>query len=950
MCHTKTSHAILVPLFLLAFTAANGVDAQTCLYPDDFYAGPALGLTTVNMPPARILHAIIPGSPPTPSLLEVRDCNADGNLDAFIPWSDVGIPQPATIQFQNVCGATPPLHVRVIFHQSVQEVTWAAFSTTGGTPVSIQTTLGNGPHVVDFNHANGIKSVQIGGAEIAIFAICHGCEEDIPVEDPHFKRGDVNINGSIDLSDAISILSYLFRDTGRPPCLDAADANDDGAIDLADVIKLLSYLFQNDAPPPGGGICNPDRTPDRLDCQNPGPCRQPGGPSVVEESRIFDVPPQPVPENVLLPKTPTQLHLTLRSRGIVVSEADNSGLVSIMEAPDPENPCPLSRKGAPGDPDITRRIVNVLLPFDADPTTLSIRINDQQTGLYSRESMMLQPVGCDTFYDEESETVQTVAPKKVVLDDMGRNVNIYATDRLWPPHPLQVAGLSRLRAFKYVRLLFSPAQWNPVSGHVVVTDEMHITLSWERAPINEQAMKLQLSDPALHDIFTEGNDEGCQFAYFENWLEHMEWYMLTLGFEREGSYDYVIVTTRDIRSNSTELDDFVAHKESQGNTVAVVSVEAIAYKYPAGERADSIRAFLMDKYAEWSITWLLLIGDPDPYDQYQGASDSVGSVPMKMAWPRGDGLIGTTDSGSPDYGYCPTDHYYADLSGEWDVDGDGYAASNDDITMLALDLGLVTIYLPVFGFDFDMELKVGRIPFDDIGMIDTVLARTIRYQENSDNPSSGRSRVYSACSFLTSTCDYAHLGRQLHDEIFDPFGLTTVTFYQPASDFASTHALEDTALIDAWTDRSAGLVLWAGHGNSVRTRIGYDDNWTGYIMRDSDAPNLTKGPSPFMFQASCSNARPEDDDNLAHTMLYETAISTVAGTRSSYFSAGDLEFGQSDNIGDLAYRYMKWLVKGNSAGYALQRLRADCSPDRETRRQNLMTYNLYGDPKGTYRY
>lgn len=55
-------------------------------------------------------------------------------------------------------------------------------------------------------------------------------------------RGDVNEDGEIDISDAISTLSALFLD-GQTTCREAMDANDDGVLDLSDAVYLLELLF-----------------------------------------------------------------------------------------------------------------------------------------------------------------------------------------------------------------------------------------------------------------------------------------------------------------------------------------------------------------------------------------------------------------------------------------------------------------------------------------------------------------------------------------------------------------------------------------------------------------------------------------------------------------------------------------------------------------------------------
>ena len=78
-----------------------------------------------------------------------------------------------------------------------------------------------------------------------------------------FLRGDANTDYSVDLSDAVTVLDYLFGNGTPLTCPDAADANDDGNIDIADPIAILQTLFTPVtrilAPYPETG---PDPTPD----------------------------------------------------------------------------------------------------------------------------------------------------------------------------------------------------------------------------------------------------------------------------------------------------------------------------------------------------------------------------------------------------------------------------------------------------------------------------------------------------------------------------------------------------------------------------------------------------------------------------------------------------------------------------------------------------------------
>lgn len=82
-----------------------------------------------------------------------------------------------------------------------------------------------------------------------------------------FRRGDANADGKVNVSDAVSILSWRFRGGAGPGCLDAADANGDEKADVADAIYLVLHLFQGGAPPPAPGrLCGPSAAPS-LGCE-----------------------------------------------------------------------------------------------------------------------------------------------------------------------------------------------------------------------------------------------------------------------------------------------------------------------------------------------------------------------------------------------------------------------------------------------------------------------------------------------------------------------------------------------------------------------------------------------------------------------------------------------------------------------------------------------------------
>ncbi len=90
----------------------------------------------------------------------------------------------------------------------------------------------------------------------------------IPTPSAQFLRGNVSGEDAVDISDTLSILSWLFTGGAAPGCEKAADVNDDGNVDVSDALGLLNYLFLGGEEPaapfraPGT-----DPTEDDLTCE-----------------------------------------------------------------------------------------------------------------------------------------------------------------------------------------------------------------------------------------------------------------------------------------------------------------------------------------------------------------------------------------------------------------------------------------------------------------------------------------------------------------------------------------------------------------------------------------------------------------------------------------------------------------------------------------------------------
>lgn len=66
----------------------------------------------------------------------------------------------------------------------------------------------------------------------------------------NYTRGDVNVDGVINIGDAIYLLYYLFKDSPPPDPMWVGDSNCDDEVNLGDAIFILNYLFKGGPPSP----------------------------------------------------------------------------------------------------------------------------------------------------------------------------------------------------------------------------------------------------------------------------------------------------------------------------------------------------------------------------------------------------------------------------------------------------------------------------------------------------------------------------------------------------------------------------------------------------------------------------------------------------------------------------------------------------------------------------
>lgn len=532
----------------------------------------------------------------------------------------------------------------------------------------------------------------------------------------------------------------------------------------------------------------------------------------------------------------------------------------------------------PGKPNIPCISKRFLLPYDTDLSTINVNIKSDKKLING--NFEVPPVGPNNIDGEDV----WLGEDKIVE---GKNISIYSKDEFFPANQLVNFQTGKLKDYKIIEIYYSPIQYNPISKTIKKAYNSSLSITFKKKTSRE-----------VFEYPYSANTEKKIKMITTNSEDYIKDYATNGRKISNRLPGYLIITSSSLKNSLTKLDYFKRVTASSGFNV-IVATESEWGGGTDMQAALNIREWLKSYVGTNGIEHILFIGNP-----------SSGAVPMKVV--------------SPEYSdrYRPyIDFFHGELSGEWDLDGDGHYGRYGAFNSKDMGPG---------GADMYAEVHVGRIPYyNNLSEVDAILEKIADYKSAQSNDCTWRINAFMPMSDFNYYYrgDASMYGNAMINKVFDPAGWPTTTIFGSSCNINS--------VVQLWNSDSYGVVLWQAHGLA--------DLAQG-VMTTNDAARLNDTYPSHVYQVSCHNGKPEQSNNLGYAILKHAAVSTVA-------SAVQVLYGTMGNLGDKGaarhrgYKYVENLVLNKQvSGEALDGARSELPNKSSTDWLNLVELNLYGCP------
>lgn len=431
----------------------------------------------------------------------------------------------------------------------------------------------------------------------------------------------------------------------------------------------------------------------------------------------------------------------------------------------------------------------------------------------------------------------------------------YGSPYFWPEEAAELTGWGFSEGRPVAQLLVSPLRWNPRTGELQRLTSLRVSI--------ETAPSISSPIPRTDSQFTR----------------------------------MLIVTDQ---AFLVPFDQLADRRTAQGILTEVVTIDSVYATASGRDEAEMLRNFVKDYHAEVGLDYLLLGGD-------------TGTIPFRKAYAMTceAGFHSREDS-------LPCDHYFADLDGDWDANGNGTFGETDD------------------GVDLYSDIFVGRAPVETLSDAETFAANIAAYEDclHEDH--------YQSVLFLAEILwwnPYTNSGesKDMIEEEFLPGFLDVTKLYEALGN-------ENPATTMAALNQGQNFINHAGH--AWYSSLGVGEGYIDYV--DVDAMNSGGRFGASFYSIGCWSAA-FDFDAIGEHFLTNPDGGTVGYVGNSSYgwgSPGNPCYGYSDALDHLFHDllYSDWSLTTGELLALTKEYFIPYSQWENVYRWHQYDVNLLGDP------
>jgi hypothetical protein len=455
-----------------------------------------------------------------------------------------------------------------------------------------------------------------------------------------------------------------------------------------------------------------------------------------------------------------------------------------------------------GEPAVPYRAARILLPQGATIKDVKVKTGTP-----------IVQMGIDIPWGQIPATFSGPAPEKV-----GKNEAIYNSMNWYPNNVFKVVSVDSFRGFDILNVILYPVQYQPKSKTVKIYTEMTVEVQFGKGMKNKLYRGLESDKTAVSGMV----DNPETTSTYED------------GGTPLATEEYIIITSSTLESTFQSLADW---KNNFLTGAGVYTVSWITSNYTGVDNAEKIRNFIIDKYTNNGLKYVLLGGD-------------IAEVPYRGFYIYSGGYT--------DYDML-ADMYFSHLDGNWNDDGDSYWAEPGEE-------------------DWYAEIGVGRAPCENTSEAQNFVNKVIAY-EQMDKPERAllhESRVVSGNSpdarCLAWNCETWLPASYTKDYLFEEDG-----------------GISKQIWIDHWA-MDPIVVAHIGHGAYDCYYINYEVDLGHVTWYNSDVASLTNTFWPWNTTVACHTGEIEVNDCLAEVYVMDPdngAIVSIHNDNYGWFSYGD---------------------------------------------------------------